>query len=198
MGFLSTITTFGMGYAAGTISGRQAVGRLTTRASEALPERVRSVLPQQIRSGADDTATVDVREVRQVMTAAPDAIRLTSTLQEAARNMKAKDIGDVLVEDDKGMLAGIVTDRDLAIRATAEGANPTTTKIAGIYTKDVTTVAPTDTVQDAIRLMRANDVRRLPVVEAGKPIGIVSLGDISVETAPNSLLADISTGSPDR
>jgi CBS domain-containing protein len=197
MGFLSTIATFGMGYAAGTISGRQTVARLTARASEALPEQVRSALPQQLRS-ADTTATVDVREVRQVMTAAPDAIRLTSTLQEASRIMKAKDIGDVLVEDDKGMLAGIVTDRDLAIRGTAEGANPTTTKVAGIYTKDITTLAPTDIVQDAIRLMRANDVRRLPVVEAGKPIGIVSLGDISVETAPNSLLADISTGSPDR
>jgi CBS domain-containing protein len=84
------------------------------------------------------------------------------------------------------------------IRATAEGADPTTTKVTSVYTKNITTLAPSDTVQDAIIQMRANDVRRLPVVEAGKAIGIVSLGDISVETAPNSLLADISTGSPDR
>ena len=132
------------------------------------------------------------------MTAAPDAVRLTSTLQEASRIMKEKDIGDVLVEDAKGQLSGIVTDRDLAIRATAEGADPTTTKVSSVYTKDITTLAPTDTVQDAIGQMRANDVRRLPVVEGGKAIGIVSLGDISIETAPNSLLADISTASPDR
>ncbi|MGI8615500.1 MAG: CBS domain-containing protein [Actinomycetota bacterium] len=194
MGFLSTIATFGMGYTAGTISGRQAVARLSARVSEALPQQVRSALPRQLRSGT----TVDVREVRQVMTAAPDAVRLTSTLQEASRIMKAKDIGDVLVEDDKGLIAGIVTDRDLAVRATAEGADPTTTKVTSVYTKHITTLAPSDTVQDAISQMRANDVRRLPVVEAGKAIGIVSLGDISVETAPNSLLADISTGSPDR
>ncbi len=194
MGFLGTIATFGVGYAAGAISGRQGLEQVSARVSEALPQQVRSALPRQLRSGT----TVDVREVRQVMTAAPDAVRLTSTLQEASRIMKAKDIGDVLVEDDKGMLAGIVTDRDLAIRATAEGADPKTTKVTSVYTKDITTLAPTDTVQDAIKQMRANDVRRLPVVEGGKAIGIVSLGDISVATAPNSLLADISTGLPDR
>jgi CBS domain-containing protein len=198
MGFFGTIATFGFGYAAGAISGRQGLERLSTRVTEALPQQVRSALPQQLRAGDGARSTIDVREVRQVMTAAPDAVRLTSTLQEASRIMKAKDIGDVLVEDAKGQLSGIVTDRDLAIRATAEGADPTTTKVSSVYTKDITTLAPTDTVQDAIKAMRANDVRRLPVVEGGKAIGIVSLGDISVETAPNSLLADISTGSPDR
>jgi CBS domain-containing protein len=197
MGFLGTIATFGVGYAAGAISGRDGLERLSTRVSEVMPEQVRSALPQQLRAG-NGRSTIDVREVRQVMTAAPDAVRLTSTLQEASRVMKDKDIGDVLVEDDKGKLAGIITDRDLAIRATAEGADPKTTKVTTVYTKDITTLAPTDTVQDAIKQMRANDVRRLPVVEGGKAIGIVSLGDISVETAPNSLLADISTGSPDR
>ena len=198
MGFFGTIATFGIGYAAGAISGRQGLERLSARVSEALPQQVRSALPQQLRAGDGTRSTIDVREVRQVMTATPDAVRLTSTLQEASRIMKAKDIGDVLVEDAKGQLAGIVTDRDLAIRATAEGADPTTTKVSSVYTKDIATLAPTDTVQDAIQQMRANDVRRLPVVEGGKAIGIVSLGDISVETAPNSLLADISTGSPDR
>jgi CBS domain-containing protein len=139
-----------------------------------------------------------VRVIRDVMTAAPGAIRTTDTLQEAARLMRTKDIGDVLVEDDQGKLAGIITDRDIAIRATAEGADPKTTTVEGIFTHDVTALAPSDTVQDAVSQMRARDVRRLPVVEDGKAIGIVSLGDISVETAPSSLLADISTASPDR
>lgn len=188
MGFLGTIATFGIGYAAGAASGREGMTRLSARVRQALPEQL----------GSRHGSTVDVREVRQIMTAAPDAVRMTDTLQEAARLMKANDIGDVLVEDDKGMLAGIITDRDIAIRATAEGANPTTTKVAGVHTKDITTLAPTDTVQDAMGQMRANDVRRLPVVESGKAIGIVSLGDISVETAPRSVLADISTASPDR
>lgn len=198
MGFFGTIATLGIGYVAGAISGRQGLERLSARVSDALPQQVRSALPPQLRAGDGSRPTIDVREVRQVMTAAPDAVRLTSTLQEASRIMKAKDIGDVLVEDAKGQLSGIITDRDLAIRATAEGADPTTTKVSSVYTKNITTLAPTDSVQDAMRQMRAHDVRRLPVVEGGKAIGIVSLGDISVETAPNSLLADLSTASPDR
>jgi CBS domain-containing protein len=189
MRFLGTLTTFGLGYAAGAVSGG--------RAKEQLSARVRQAFSQGRTLGAEGS-TMDVREIREVMTAAPGAIRTTDTLQEAARLMRTKDIGDVLVEDDKGMLAGIITDRDVAIRATAEGADPKTTKVEGVYTHDVTALAPTDTVHDAIRLMRARDVRRLPVVEAGKAIGVVSLGDISVETAPSSILADISTASPDR
>ena len=189
MGFLGTLTTFGIGYAAGAVSGRQAKEQLSARVRQAF---------SQGNSQAAESSTMDVREIRQVMTASPGAIRTKDTLQEAARLMRTKDIGDVLVEDDQGMLAGIITDRDIAIRATAEGADPKTTRVDGIFTHDVTALAPTDTVHDAVRLMRTRDVRRLPVVEGGKAIGIVSLGDISVETAPSSLLADISTASPDR
>jgi CBS domain-containing protein len=189
MGFLGTLTTFGIGYAAGAVSGGQT--------KEQISARVRQAFSQGRTSGAGDS-TIDVREIREVMTAAPGAVRTTDTLQEAARLMRSKDIGDVLVEDDRGMLAGIITDRDIAIRATAEGADPKTTTVEGIFTHDITTLAPTDTVHDALRLMRAQNVRRLPVVEGGKAIGIISLGDISVETAPGSTLADISSASPDR
>lgn len=189
MGFLGTLTTFGIGYAAGAVSGRQA--------KEQLSARVRQAFSQGRTPGAAGSAT-DVREIREVMTEAPGAVRTKDTLQEAARLMKTKDIGDVLVKDNQGMLAGIITDRDIAIRATAEGADPKTTTVEGIFTHDITALAPTNTVHDAVRLMRARDVRRLPVVEGGKAIGIISLGDISVETAPSSILADISTASPDR
>lgn len=192
MGFLGTIASFGIGYAAGAVStgpGRSGMTQVSARVRQALSPG---------NGSGDNGSTVDVREVRQVMTPAPDAVRTTSTLQEAARVMKANDIGDVLVEDEKGSLAGILTDRDIAIRATAEGNDPTTTRVAGVYTKGITTLAPTDTVQDAIGQMRAQNVRRLPVVEGGKAIGILSLGDISVETAPSSVLADISSASPDR
>lgn len=189
MGFLGTLTTFGIGYAAGAVSGDRAKEQVSTRVRQAF---------SQGRTPAVGGSTTDVRVIREVMTATPGAVRTTDTLQKAARLMKTKDIGDVLVEDDQGKLVGIITDRDVAIRATADGADPKTTKVEGIFTRDITALAPTDTVQDAVRLMRAGDVRRLPVVEGGKAIGIVSLGDISVETAPSSLLADISTASPDR
>lgn len=189
MGFLGTLTTFGFGYAAGAVSGRQAKEQVSARVRQAF---------SQGNTQAPESPTMDVREIRQVMTASPGAIRTKDTLQEAARLMRTKDIGDVLVEDDQGMLAGIITDRDIAIRATAEGADPKTTTVDGIFTHDVTALAPTDTVHDAVRLMRARNVRRVPVVEGGKAIGIVSLGDISVETTPGSLLADISAASPNR
>lgn len=189
MGFVSTVASFGIGYAAGTVSGRQGIERLSGR--------VRQALSSSDRSGGA-SSMMDVREIRQVMTSPPEAIRKTASVQEAARLMKTRDIGDVLVEDDQGRLAGIITDRDVAIRATADGADPKTTRVEDAYTQDVSALAPTDTVHDAVRLMRAKDVRRLPVVEGGKAVGIVSLGDISVETSPSSLLADISTASPDR
>ncbi|MET0799620.1 MAG: CBS domain-containing protein [Actinomycetota bacterium] len=189
MGLLGTLATFGIGYAAGAATG--------PRRMEQLPARVRQVLPGR-SGGTGSGSTVDVREIRQVMTAAPHTVRTTDTLQDAARLMKTNDIGDVLVEDAVGRLAGIVTDRDIAIRATAEGSDPVSTTVEQVYSRDVTGLAPTDTVHHAVELMRAGNVRRLPVVESGKAIGIVSLGDISVETTPDSLLADISTASPDR
>jgi CBS domain-containing protein len=188
MGFISTVASFGIGYAAGMVTGRQGMERLS--------DRVRRSSSSSQDSG--DAPMMDVREIRQVMTTPPDAVRKTASLQEAARLMKTKDIGDVLVEDEQGLLAGIITDRDIAIRATAEGSDPKTTKVENAYTQDVTALAPTDTVHDAVRMMRAQDVRRLPVVEGGRAVGIVSLGDISVETAPGSLLADISAASPNR
>ena len=189
MGFISTVASFGIGYAAGMVTGRQGMERLSGRVWRS---------SSSSNGSGDATSTMDVREIRQVMTTPPDAVRKTDSLQEAARLMKSKDIGDVLVEDGQGLLAGIITDRDIAIRATAEGSDPKTTKVESAYTRDVTALIPTDSVHDAVRLMRSQDVRRLPVVEGGKAIGIVSLGDISVATAPGSLLADISAASPNR
>jgi CBS domain-containing protein len=174
MGLLSTIATAGIGYAAGVMTARRKT------------------------SPSEDQGTIDLREIREVMTAAPDAVRPADSLQSAAQLMRTNDIGDVLVEDDEGRLLGILTDRDIAIRATAEGSDPTTTPVGEVYTRDITALAPMDTVTDAMQLMRAGDIRRLPVVESGKAIGIVSLGDVSIETTPGSVLADISTASPDR
>ena len=187
MGIFGTIATFGVGYAAGAVTGRKGL--------EELPSRVQRFIPGADTS--DGGSLVDLREIREVMTAAPDAVKQTDTLQDAARLMRSNDIGDVLVEGEDGRLVGIITDRDIAIRAVAEGRDSAST-IADLYTRDITALAPTDTVHDAVKLMRAGDVRRLPVVESGKAIGIVSLGDISVATAPDSVLADISAASPDR
>jgi CBS domain-containing protein len=111
--------------------------------------------------------------------------------------MRDANIGDVIVlQDDQ--ICGILTDRDIVVRAVAEGREPATTKVADICSQELTTVSPTDEVEEAVRLMREKAIRRLPVVEGGKPVGIVSIGDLAVERDPHSALGRISAAPPNR
>jgi CBS domain-containing protein len=114
-----------------------------------------------------------------------------STLQAAAQMMRDEDIGDVIVIDDD-QLCGIVTDRDIAVRAVADGKDPTETRLGHICSRDLVTIAPNDPAEHAVELMRKNAMRRMPVVESGRPVGIVSLGDLALDRDRNSALADIS------
>jgi CBS domain-containing protein len=131
------------------------------------------------------------RTVREVMTKDPLTLSDDSTIAEAARAMRDKDIGDVIVLS-SGRVNGIVTDRDIVIRAVADSRDPDSTPIGEIASRDLTTLAPDDTVDDAVAKVRDKAIRRLPVVEGDKPIGIVSLGDLAEEKDPKSALADIS------
>jgi signal-transduction protein with cAMP-binding, CBS, and nucleotidyltransferase domain len=132
------------------------------------------------------------QKIRDVMTIDPTTISVSATLVEAARAMRDQEIGDVVVLDDSGQLCGIVTDRDVAVRAVAEGRDPNSTSIGEICSRDVATVTPDDSIGDAVRLMSEKAVRRLPVIENGRVAGIVSLGDLAIEQDPDSALADIS------
>ncbi|HVM13744.1 MAG TPA: CBS domain-containing protein [Egibacteraceae bacterium] len=130
-----------------------------------------------------------LREImtQQLRTCPPD-----TTLDEAARTMRDADVGDVIVVTDDGTVCGVVTDRDITIRAVAEDRDPSTVKIDEICSHDVATVEPDTDAEEAARIMRERAVRRLPVTEEGKPVGIVSIGDLAVELDPDSALADIS------
>lgn len=135
------------------------------------------------------------RSVRFVMTPAPTAITADSSLADAARVMRDENIGDVLVlKNDQ--LFGILTDRDITVRGIAEGYRADNTPVEQVCSKHVVTVSVTDTEDDAIRLMRSAAVRRLPVLENGVPVGIVSLGDLAQETDPDSALGIISGARP--
>jgi CBS domain-containing protein len=136
------------------------------------------------------------KSIKDAMTTKPASLPTTSTVADAAQQMRDLDIGDVLVEEE-GRLAGIVTDRDLVVRAIAEGRD-VTTKLGDIVSSDVVCITPNDTADDAIRLMRERALRRVPVVESGKPIGIVSLGDLAGERDPRSVLGEISNAPPNR
>jgi CBS domain-containing protein len=130
------------------------------------------------------------------MTTNPVTLSATASVIEAAQKMKERDIGDVIVMKDDKQMCGIVTDRDIVVRAIASGRELGKMKLDEVCSRDVTTVAPTDDIEKAIQLMRDKGVRRLPVVENGRPIGIISLGDLAVERDRRSALGDISAQPP--
>jgi CBS domain-containing protein len=133
--------------------------------------------------------------VRDVMTENPKTVEASATLEDAAKMMASEDIGNVLVVEN-GEVKGIVTDRDIVVRAIAKGQTPSDTSVREVASTDVETLGPDDSVEDAIRKMEQRDIRRLPVVDDGKPVGIVSLGDLAKARDSDSALADISSASP--
>ncbi|GAA2392631.1 CBS domain-containing protein [Streptomyces glaucosporus] len=136
------------------------------------------------------------QKIREIMTADPATASPQTTLAEVARLMRDRDIGDVLVVDGDE-LRGMVTDRDLVVRALAENSGGDI-PVREVCSETLVTTAPDDDVSHAVRLMREHSVRRLPVVDHGHPVGVVSIGDLAVERDPGSALADISADDPNR
>lgn len=131
------------------------------------------------------------QKVRDVMT--EDLVKLQSSdsLVDAARRMREADIGDVIVMAD-GDMCGLVTDRDIVVRAIADGMDPRSATLGDVCTHEVATVGPDDPVDAAVQIMRDRAVRRVPVVTGNRPVGIVSIGDLAIELDERSGLADIS------
>ncbi|MGW0548518.1 CBS domain-containing protein [Streptomyces altiplanensis] len=137
------------------------------------------------------------RKVREVMTAVPFVVGPRTSVAEVARVMRDEGIGAVLVaEGDE--LRGLVTDRDLAVRIMAREGDIADYSAADACSDELITVSPDDGLDRAVSLMREHAVRRLPVVEDGLPVGIVSLGDLAVERDTASALADISAAAPNQ
>lgn len=134
-------------------------------------------------------------QVREVMTKNPVTLEASARVADAAQAMREHDIGDVVVRKD-GKLCGIVTDRDIAIRVVGEGRDPASTSLEAVCSHDVMTVAPDQSTSDAVRLMRRAAIRRLPVVENSKVLGIVSLGDLAMALDRESALGEISAAPP--
>ena len=125
--------------------------------------------------------------VSEVMTRQVEWIDADATLQAAAAKMKSLDIGPLPVCE-QGRVVGMVTDRDITVRATAEGESPTVIRVRDIMTPDVVYCFEDDLVSEAARLMQENQVRRLVVLDRDKHlVGIVSLGDVAVETGDEEL-----------
>jgi CBS domain-containing protein len=134
--------------------------------------------------------------IQEVMTTNPLTVDANATTTEIAQVMRDNDIGDVIVTRD-GEVQGIVTDRDIVVRALADHPQPSEVNAGEIASPDVVCLHPTDTVEDAVRTVREKAIRRVPVVdERGRPVGIVSLGDLAMERDPDSALSDISAAPP--
>ncbi|MER7440198.1 CBS domain-containing protein [Micromonospora avicenniae] len=134
--------------------------------------------------------------VSDVMTRRVVYLPAETTLDEAATVMREADIGDVVVTDGAS-LAGMLTDRDIVVRAVAERANPSSTTIGSITTREVVMIEQHATAGEAAALMRERGIRRVLVCDSDrKLVGIVSLGDLAMQLDPQSALSEISEQSP--
>ena len=106
------------------------------------------------------------------------ALKADNTVHEAATMMAKVNVAAIIVEDDKGLLTGIVTERDLTRRVIAKGLDPNNTPITDIMTANPDTLSPDDSAGDALELMQSRHFRHLPVVEDGKCVGMVSIRDL--------------------
>jgi CBS domain-containing protein len=200
---------FGLGYVLGARAGRQryeqimawwdrasgseAVQRAAEQGKELVghaADRAQGFISSRGTLGWDQT-------IRDVMTTTVETVRPTDPISEAAGKMRQQDVGALVVIDETDDVCGIVTDRDITIRGVAEGLQPTST-IADVFSRELTTLSPDDTVDQAVRLMRDRSIRRLPVVSGGKPVGIVSIGDLAADRDRASALADISRAPANR
>ncbi|MBO9499943.1 MAG: CBS domain-containing protein [Novosphingobium sp.] len=118
-------------------------------------------------------------QVSQIMTPDPDVAQLADTLQAVAAKMDSGDYGSMPVVDD-GRLVGVLTDRDIAVRAVAQGLGPETA-VSEVMTPDPVCIAPESDVEEAAEIMQEEQIRRLFVTDDDdRLVGVVALGDVAL------------------
>ncbi|MFL6121176.1 CBS domain-containing protein [Actinophytocola sp.] len=131
--------------------------------------------------------------LREVMSANPVALPAETRVREAAAKMVEREIGNVLVMDD-GKVTGVVTDRDIVVRAVAKRDDLTDCTLRDVCSAPLVTASPDDDIDTAVARMRENAVRRIAVVDdSGQPVGVFTLGDAALEKDSDSALGDISS-----
>jgi CBS domain-containing protein len=119
------------------------------------------------------------KSVRDAMTENPRSIGASASVVEAARLMRDEHIGSLPITDDE-QLVGMITDRDITTRVVAEAADPQRTSVGDVYSRDLISIEPDEELEEALQLMARHQVRRLPVVENGRLVGIVAQADIAL------------------
>jgi len=129
--------------------------------------------------------------IRDIMTRDVECAWPDDTLQEAALKMKALDVGPLPVCD-SDRVVGMLTDRDITIRAVAEGRDPKSTRVRDVMTPNVVSCSEDDPVEEAARLMQERQIRRLLVLDRNQRlVGIVSLGDLAAETGDPHRMGEV-------
>ncbi len=138
--------------------------------------------------------------VGDLMTAFPESLTESDTIKKAAQMMRDHDYGMMPILDANEALIGVVTDRDIVINAVAEGRDPDTS-LSECMTRQPDTITKDLLVQDALHLMNTRQIRRVPVVEFGRLIGMLSLADIARSEVPvaekTKTLESVSAGGSD-
>jgi CBS domain-containing protein len=134
------------------------------------------------------------KQVRDIMTPDPVGVYYDQTITEAARLMRDAGVGAVLVVNGES-LSGVVTDRDLVVRALAEGLGPDT-PVGPLCSPKLVGVDAGADVSEAERLIREHAIRRLPVIDNGQIVGIVSIGDLAASADGDTPLAAVSKALP--
>ncbi len=137
-------------------------------------------------------------KVKDIMTAPAVSINSDATVEEAAKVMRRHNIGSIPVTDDSGKLSGVLTDRDIVIRAVARGMDIKERTVNEIMTQKVVFVSPKTDIEKTARTMAHDRIRRLPVIEHDRLVGVIALGDIAVCTdfavETSEALSEISEG----
>jgi len=137
------------------------------------------------------------KSVRDAMTLDPRSIGQSASVVEAAQLMREEDIGSLPITDEE-KLVGMLTDRDITTRVVAQAGDPKATSVGEVYSRDLISVEPDNDLEEALGLMARHHVRRLPVVENGRLVGIVAQADIALkesETKTGELVEAISARS---
>ena len=131
-------------------------------------------------------------KIKSLMTSKVECIRPEATLEQAARRMRDLDVGPLPVCGDEDRLVGIVTDRDITIRAVAQGMDPKTMLVREVMTPSILYCFEDQDVEEAARLMKEHQIRRLVVLNRQKKlVGIISLGDLAVETGDDLMEGEL-------
>lgn len=121
----------------------------------------------------------------------PDVVSVDTadTLEVAARHMRDADVGSLPVVDGEGAVTGIITDRDIVVSAIAEGKDPTAVTVGELVDATVVTVAPDDSVQQVLAVMKEHQIRRVPVVDGDRVVGMLAQADVA-RSMPDSTVGE--------